>query len=209
MKLKTYLLIILALSFLACANKETKKQLTELKIELTQQDIVRKNAEDYVKPKMNDPDSYEFAELLITDSVMYSDNIKNSKEWYQGILDFEKDQLAYEKRMKIHKSKYPSIYSEEKVAKYKANIMKYDNILAEIDSIELKLGEKVNEVASYRYIFTFRENNEFRARVIKEYIIQTKPSPGFEVLTLTDDEDQLLVSPNSFPGYIEMMEKYK
>ena len=65
-----------------------------------QQDIVKKNVEEYLKPKMNDPESYEFAELKLTDSILYSDNVKYRKEYFEKNLKYDKDDLERQERYK-------------------------------------------------------------------------------------------------------------
>ena len=59
------LFAFIAIGLTSCSEKKT-----------TQDDIVKKNAELYVKEKMNDPSSYEFVKLERMDSITFSDNIE-------------------------------------------------------------------------------------------------------------------------------------
>ena len=167
-----------------------------------QQDIVKKNVEEYLKPKMNDPESYEFAELKLTDSILYSDNVKYRKEYFEKNLKYDKDDLERQER---YKTEIPSMYSEEKVTELNSKIEKNEKILSEIERLSTELGDKANDVASYTYYYSFRGNNKLGAKVLNEYILQTNPSPDFKVLKLAEKRDQVLLNPNDFPGYREMI----
>ena len=85
--------------------------------------------------------------------------------------------------------------------------LKTQAILIKIDSIETGLGEKSNEVASYTYLFKFRNNNGFGAKVLNERIIQTTPAPELGIVNMASDRDGLFLNPNDFPGYLEMVSK--
>ncbi|QXP61541.1 hypothetical protein [Olleya sp. HaHaR_3_96] len=170
--------------------------------EPTQQDIVKKNVEEYLKPKMNDPESYEFAELKLTDSILYSDNVKYRKEYFEKNLKYDKDDLERQER---YKTEIPSMFSEEKVTELNSKIEKNEKILSEIDRLSTELGDKANDVASYTYYYSFRGNNKLGAKVLNEYILQTNPSPDFKVVNLAKNRDQVLLNPNDFPGYLEMI----
>jgi hypothetical protein len=53
------------------------------------EEIVTKNAEEYLKAKMNNAKSYEFVKLVLINSVLYSDNIQYRKEAYSKYLEDE------------------------------------------------------------------------------------------------------------------------
>nr|WP_288935857.1 hypothetical protein [uncultured Allomuricauda sp.] len=40
---------------------------------------------------------------------------------------------------------------------------------------------------------------------VEEYILQTGPAPNFEILKLAENRGEVLLTPNSFPSYIEMV----
>ncbi|NRT14694.1 hypothetical protein HNP99_001038 [Flavobacterium sp. 28A] len=167
-------------------------------------EIVRKNAEEYLKEKMNDPKSYEFVKLELIDSVLYSDNIKYRKENFNKNIEDNKDEI---KRKEEYKIEIPSMYDEREIEELKADIAKNEKIIAKIDSLETKLGTKKNQVASYTYVFSFRGNNALGAKILNEYILQTNPSPDFKIINMTDDKDKVFLNPNDFPGYREMIAK--
>jgi hypothetical protein len=75
----------------------------------------------------------------------------------------------------------------------------------EIDLLADQLGEKANDVASYTYLYSFRGNNKLGAKVLNEYILQTNPAPDFKVLKLAENRDDMILNPNDFPGYREMI----
>lgn len=196
--LKTFrflLTVILFSGFTSC--KEEKKP--------TQQDLVKNNVEDYLKPKMNDPESYEFAELKLIDSVLYSDNIEYRKESFMQNLKRDKERLE---RQEDYKEDLPSMYDENEVAALKSSIERNEKILAEIDRLETNLGDTVNQIASYTYLFSFRGNNNLGAKVLNEYILQTHPGPNYEVIKLAENRNQVILNPNDFPGYRDMIENY-
>lgn len=186
------LIAIVAFGLISCQSDK----------EPTQQDIVKKNVEEYLKPKMNDPESYEFAELKLTDSILYSGNVQYRKEYFGRNLKSDKDDLERQER---YKTEISSMYSEEKVSELNAKIGKNEKILSEIDRLSTELGDKVNNVASYTYNYSFRGNNKLGAKVLNEYILQTNPAPDFKVLNLAKNRTQVLLNPNDFPGYREMI----
>lgn len=186
--------LLTLIGFTSCTEKQP-----------TQDEIVKKNAEEYLKPKLNDPNSYEFVKLELIDSILYSDNIKYRKENFQKDIEYNKENLERQAR---YKTEIPSIYKEEEVAELNDKIAKNDKILLAIDSLETALGSKKNDVASYTYIFSFRGNNALGAKILNEYIVQTDPKPELTINNMTDDKDKVFLNPNDFPGYREMIVKY-
>lgn len=171
---------------------------------LNRDDIVTKNAEEYLKTILNDPKSYEFVKLALIDSVLYEDNIEYRKEAFRKYIQNDRDDI---KRNEDYRIEIPSLYDPKEVAELKINISKNEKILMKIDSLEIILGNKKNEVASYTFAFSFRGNNVLGAKVLNEYIVQTNPSPDFKVINMTDDKNKVYLNPNDFPGYTEMIEK--
>lgn len=159
------LLLILLVLLIGC--KSAPKEKTEKP--LTIDEIVRNSTEEYLKDKLNDPDSYEFVKLVLLDSVLYKDNVEYRRDRFNDDPE----------------------------------------VLAKIDSLESAMGDKVNEVASYTFVFSFRATNAMGAKVLEEYYLQTGESPNYEVLNLAEDMDQLYLNPGDFPGYIDMIKKHK
>ncbi len=198
MKKKTTKMVIGLFAFIALGLTSCSEKLP------TQDDIVKKNAEEYVKEKMNDPSSYEFVKLELIDSVLFSDNIEYRKDYFSRNMEYDRSSLE---RQESYKTEFPSMYDEKDVDDLKAKIEKNERILAKIDSLANQLGERKNEVASYTYIFSFRGNNALGAKILNEYVVQTDPSPDFKIINMTDDKDKIYLNPNDFPGYREMIEK--
>lgn len=192
-KLTIGLLTLITIGLTSCSENK-----------INQEDIVKNNTEEYLKSKLNDPKSYEFVKIQLIDSVLYSDNIQYRKETFNEYIQDAKDDI---KRKEVYKIEIPSIYDENEIARLKADITKNEKILAKIDSLETKLGNKKNDVASYTYTFSFRGNNAMGAKVLNEYIVQTSPSPDFKIINMTDEKDKVYLNPNDFPGYIEMIQK--
>lgn len=192
-KITIGLFVFIAIGLVTCSKKQ-----------LTQYEIVKKNAEEYVKEKMNDPSSYEFVKLELVDSVTFNDNMEYHKEYFSRNLEYDRRSLETLERYKIE---LPSMYNEKEVEDLKAKIEKNERILSKIDSLAYLLGERMNEVASNTYIFSFRGNNAFGAKILNEYVVQTNPAPNFEIINMTDDKDRIILNPNDFQGYTEIIEK--
>ncbi len=187
------LFAFIAIGLTSCAKKQP-----------TQDDILKKNAETYVKEKMNDPSSYEFVKLELMDSITFNENIEYRKNYFSGNMEYDQSLLE---RQEGHKTEIPSIYNEKDIEELKAKIEKNERILSKIDSLTTLLGDRKNEVASYTYIFSFRGNNALGAKILNEYVVQTDPAPDFKIINMTDDKDKIFLNPNDFPGYREMIKK--
>ena len=186
-------LALIAIGLTSCSEKQP-----------TQDDIVKNNAETYVKEKMNDPTSYEFVKLELMDSVTFSDNIEYRKDYFSRNMEYDRSSLE---RQEGYKTEIPSMYDKKDVEELKGKIEKNERILSKIDSLATLLGDRKNEVASYTYIFSFRGNNALGAKILNEYVVQTDPAPDFKIINMTDDKDKIFLNPNEFPGYREMIEK--
>tara|TARA_B110000879_G_scaffold2404_1_gene3320 strand:- start:665 stop:1279 length:615 start_codon:yes stop_codon:yes gene_type:complete len=189
---------LIALGLISCESEK----------KLTRQDMVKNSVEEYLKSKMNDPASYEFVDLKLIDSVSYLDNVNYRIEDFEGDIKYEMNMIAaiapYEKEL-------PKIWEESKKAQteeLKTEIERSEKIISEIERLKLELGEKVNDIASYTYLYSFRGNNKMGAKVLNEYILQTDPAPNFGILNLAENEDKVTLNPNDFPGYKEMITKY-
>jgi len=192
-KIAIGLFALVSIGLTSCAEKEPKRD-----------EIVQKNAEEYIKSKMNDPKSYEFVKIELVDSVLYSDNIEYRKENFKR--DMEYDQSSLE-RLERYKTEIPSMYDEQEVQELNSKIEKNKRILTKIDSLASVLGVRKNEVASYTYIFSFRGNNALGAKILNEYAVQTDQAPEYKIINMTDEKDKMYLNPNDFPGYREMIEK--
>jgi len=202
METKT-LVSLLFFAFVAwgCNNQQDTREESK-----TQKEIVRDNAEAYLKPNMNDPESYEFVDLTLMDSVIYADNVEYRKNHFSR--DLESNRRSLERQEEYKDGALSSMYNEEEVAKLEERIGRNNKILEAIDSLEVALGDELNDVASYTYIYSFRGNNAFGAKVLNEYILQTNPAPDFEIINMTTDEKRIILNPNNFPGYQEMIKSF-
>lgn len=192
-KIAIGLFALVSIGLTSCAEKEPNRD-----------EIVKKNAEEYIKSKMNDPKSYEFVKIELVDSVLYSDNIEYRKENFKRDMDYDQSSLE---RLEIYKTEIPSMYDEKEVEELNLKIEKNIRILTKIDSLASELGERKNEVASYTYIFSFRGKNALGAKILNEYAVQTDPAPEYKIINMTDEKDKMYLNPNDFPGYREMIEK--
>nr|DAN18506.1 MAG TPA: TRAF PROTEIN, TRAO PROTEIN, TRAN ADHESION, BACTERIAL SECRETION.5A [Bacteriophage sp.] len=159
--------------------------------EPSKEDIVKNNIVAYLQDKLDDPQSYELVSLELIDSTTYLDNINYRKR------DFEDDIKSDERLSEI--SSEPDYYLK--------GINRSKRILAKIDSIQIALGDSVNCIAAYKFIFKFRSKNSFGAKVLNEYILQTTGKPSFDIIQMTNDPDKVYLNPNEFPGYRDMAAK--
>jgi hypothetical protein len=187
------LFVFITIGLTSCSEKQP-----------TQDDIVKKNAKEYIKEKMNDPSSYVFVKLELMDSITFNDNIEYRKDYFSRNMEYDRSSLE---RQEGYKTEIPSMYSEKDVEDLKTKIEKNERILSQIDSLATLLDDRKNEVASYTYIFSFRGNNALGAKILNEYLVQTDTAPDFKIINMTDDKDKIFLNPNDFPGYREMIEK--
>lgn len=188
MKIRLRIILVLTIGLTSCSFEEP-----------TQDEIVKRNLESYLKATLNNPESYEFVELELRDSVIYSDNIEYRKKHFQRDLKYNKDKV-----------KMPSILiTKEEVNHIKQKIIGIKKILLGIDSLEKELGSKKNDVASYTYIFSFRATNALGAKVLNKYIVQTNPKPDLNIKNMTNKQHEVYCNPNDFPGYREMIIKHQ
>ena len=192
-KIAIGLFALVSIGLTSCAEKEPNRD-----------EIVKKNAEEYIKSKMNDPKSYEFVKIELVDSVLYSDNIEYRKEYFKRKMEYDQSSLE---REESDKTEFPILYDEKRVQELNSKIEKNKRILTKIDSLASELGERKNEVASYTYIFSFRGNNALGAKILNEYAVQTDQAPEYKIINMTDEKDKMFLNPNDFPGYREMIEK--
>lgn len=185
--MKRVLLLTLLVSFLfSCGNENNRE------------DRVKQNVEELIKKSMDDPKSYEFVSIEVIDSVTYKDNIDYRKEHFVKSLNMNRDNIDF----------YTEIGKNEEIEKYQLEMKKDSLIIDEINSIEQKLGDEVNKIASYTYQFKCRGNNKFGAKILVSYYVQTD-FRNDSIINITDDIDKLYLNPTDFPGYIDLLNKYR
>ena len=177
--------------------------------------IVKNNIKEYVKKHMHDPESYEFVSLTPFDTVLYKDNIENEIKAYEEGIEHYKQSI--EMNMESIEFDMQFDNNEERIAKYKSEIEeykkeieKYNNILNAFDSIKNALGDKINDIASYTFILECRANNAMGAKILSSFYVQTTPSLDYKIINFTEEISKIVSStPNKFPGYDEIMNKYE
>lgn len=188
--------ILMLIAFAFILNSCTQK-------ELTRDEIVKNNIDKFIKLNSKDPDSYEFVSLTFLDSVLYIDNINFRKEMFLDRVKNDEGSLGI---MISGNEEFPSTFSDYKMNEYRRKIENNMAIYNKIEEVEKSMGEKVNDVASYTYIFKMRGS----AKVLNEYFVQTEPQPTYKILNITDDRDKLFLAPNGFPDWekIVLSSKY-
>lgn len=189
-KLTWAIMSIIALAAAACEKT------------LSQDELVRKNAEAYFLEKMNDPASYEFVKLELLDSFLISDHVSFRRDGFMINLKFDKERLA---RQLSYETELPSIYDPAEVEKLQSEIAKEEKIIAAIDAIAA--GLDTTAVESYIYLFSFRANNAMGAKILNEYFLQVDVAPGFGVFHAGDELKDITFRPTALPGYLELIEQ--
>lgn len=193
MKRFLLLALIVAVSF-SCSEQAPKKD-----------EIVKVNAEEYIKAKLGDPESYEFVSLELIDSVLYKENIAAKRDQLKRAIENGKDNSEL---MLEFKRDDPALYNEKDHQELAASNNRDLKTLSSIDSLAATLGDEAEQVASYTYLYKFRNINGFGAKVLNESFIQTSQAPEYKILHLAKDRERLLESPNDFPGYQEIVAKH-
>lgn len=161
--------------------------------------IVRRSVEEHYHKRAPANNGYEFVSLKPIDTVLYKDNIAFRRNYMQDKVDHNRSMLEI---AQAKQDSFPTVNFHKKITTYKDNLTKYEKVLAGIDSLETVLGDKVNDVASYTYLFQLKANNEAGIKTPYEYYVQT--DLGFGVLKFTANKEELYPNPNDFPGYRDM-----
>jgi hypothetical protein len=193
LKITTSLFVLAALGLISCS-----------KAQQTQEEIVAQNAKIYVQDKISSSESYELVNLELIDSVLVIDNIK-----FRKIFLRKQTEENLKKLYQIRESQTENLSEEEKdkIKKLKLQVENKERMLHKIDSIEVALGDKVRETASYTYRFDYKANNEFGKQELNETYLQAGSAPEYKVLIITTDKKELRLHSNDFPGYTEMIDK--
>jgi hypothetical protein len=213
--MKTFTKIISAtlftLSIIGCNNNGTSVKDNNSK----PLDIIRKNAEEFLKKSLNDPSSYEFVALKPFDTIRYKKNIVECKDGVKRDIDYFESNISYAKNQIEYYSK-GYLKDAKEVDKYKKELEENQNkinnknkFLNAVDSIETSMGNKVNDIAALIYIYSFRAKNSFGALVLNDYYLEITPGPDYKILNIAENNDKLLVEPNGFPGESELYSRYK
>jgi len=200
--MKIHLLIPLVL-ILGCATdskptaENTGKSENKAEEILDRDGMVRKSIERKLQKEMHDPKSYEFVSLLCLDSITYRKNLEYIlKDCAQSI---EEDQRMHKSNSSFNRS-YPGSYSKEDLEKLQLKIEKEKVLLEKCKTIGDSLGNKLNEVASYLYVFEMRGNNKMGGKVLQEYYVQTSNEHPYVIYNMATEVSELILAPGTLPG---------
>ncbi|AUC75943.1 hypothetical protein [Olleya sp. Bg11-27] len=196
-------LLLVALFFTSCKSEQESMSENSYK---TRDMIVKAKLSKNIKAKLQYPDSYEFVELKVKDSVLYSENISSRLNYYQQIIEADRKNLE---KQELYKKEGSSLYKEDKVNELQATVSKNEKILVEIDRIATELGEKVNETAYCTYNYRFKSKNTSGKSGDYNYIVQTGQAPEYKVLMIAEKESMITPNPIDFPGYNEMIKSFE
>ena len=188
--MKRFILVIATIALLVSCAKEP-----------TFTEKVKKTIEDYALKNLDDPKSYEFIQLTLLDSITIKDNIEYRKEF------FKPSDYAYERleRMKSPENARYILYPKEDVDRQQQEIAQKESVIFAIDELAQTLTDSLNNVQAYTYLFEFRSNNKLGALTKTDVYVQI--TPKLEIITLTEDKDELKLNPKEFPGYIELLDR--
>jgi len=187
MNKKSVLLIISALMFVGCAMEE---------------DEIRKAVEEYQALNMNDFSSYEFVSLTLDSAMTQAHNINESKTLYQKNLEQYKPML---KEVEADNRRFGGGF-EDFIRRYQNQMEKDRKVVERLDSLLQGLGEQANSVACFVYNYSYRENNEFGARVLR--VAKLYMTPELEVKTIALERGKELVTCNQLEATEEILEQY-
>lgn len=166
--------------------------------EPTRETIIRQQAEAALKKTMNDPDSYEFVSLVLIDSVTNKENMDKHKKNLAVAVYNEEERIANAKEL-------PRIYDAKKRKEFQFRLDQLKKIDVKMDSIELALGDELNEVVCYNYALTFRGKNAFGGKVMNTYYLQVHPGPSYNIFNASEKESDIKNSLLAYPGYNEVI----
>lgn len=168
--------------------------------------IVKAKLEKRIKSKLEYPDSYEFVELTLKDSVLFSDNVKYNKNYYSQIIEADKKIIQ---KQEMYKKEGSSSYKQEKVERLQAAISKNEKILAEIERVSSGLGNKAYETASCTYTYSFKSKNTSGKDGSYTYVVQAEHAPEYKVTMVAKESNLLASNSHYFPGYDEIMKSFE
>ncbi|PHS51628.1 MAG: hypothetical protein COB01_09665 [Lutibacter sp.] len=187
MKYLTLLLIIFSL--ISCDKNLTKKE------------IIKKQTFDFLKNNLNDPNSYEFVNLELIDSVSKKDSMKtliqlNNKKIIRNI-----------KSIKF----YNSVNSKkDRIIELKKNNKDIENQNIDLYG-KLKIKKNDNEIISYTYLLKYRTKNELGASVLYEQYLIAGTNPDYMIIQIINNTDEIksLHKPESLMSFKDQRERFK
>lgn len=186
MNKKSAFSIITALILVSCATEE---------------DRVRKAVEEYQALSMNDFSSYEFVSLTFDSAMTQAHNINQRLDQYRESLQRYKNHLAdAEGDVRLFGAGF-----EEFAEHWKKEIDKNQRITSQLDSMILSFGDKASTVACSIYSYTYRENNEIGAKVLRSAKLYM--TPELEVKRIALDSGSELLTCNELPAYLEIVKE--
>ncbi|QCE39972.1 hypothetical protein [Psychroserpens sp. NJDZ02] len=197
------LLLLGTFFFTSCKSEQEAISENSYKV---RDNVVQAKLSKLVKAKLEYPESFEFVELKVKDSVLYSDNIKNTKDYYEQIIVADKKIIE---KQKLYQKEGSSMYKEEKVKDLEASIIKNEKILIEIDKISTKLGDINSETASCNYSYKFKSKNVSGKLGSYNYFAQAGHAPNYKVVMVAEEKNLRSPNPNDFPGYNEMIQSFE
>jgi hypothetical protein len=167
----------------------------------TEEDRVRKAVEEYQALNMNDFSSYEFVSLTLDSTITQSQNINHRLNQRRESLQRYKDHLANaEEDVRLFGASFKQFAQH-----WEKEIDENQRITSQLDSLLLSLGDKANIVSCTIYSYTYRENNELGAKVLRSGKLYL--TPELEVKRIALDSDSELLTCNELPAYLEIVKQ--
>jgi hypothetical protein len=147
----------------------------------TLDEIVKRKAEKYLKDNMHDPSSYEFVSLKLLNKHTVQDDIRHLKSKYEPST-FDRTSLDF----------HLEYNHFDEVREYKTKIEESKYMYRSLDSLEQSIPTR-NKVIFYTYIIRCRAKNAFGAKILSECYVQVGPKPKYELLTVTNNSNEILL----------------
>jgi len=138
---------------------------------LSLESTVRKQFEETMVKKMNDPESYEFVEFIVVDSTIREEVITYAEK--------------YIKQSMYSSSKLNSIEEEKLLSQSEA----IDSIRAYYD----KNPSEKNRPSTYTCKMTVRGKNAFGAKVLSDYYLLVDNSKSYDIIDIAEEKSDIKV----------------
>jgi hypothetical protein len=185
---------------------------------LSRDEIVLKSFNDTISSFLDDPKSYEFVSMKISDSITFGENIEVTKSWVLDDQTFSYKLMTLSQQSLNNYNENPALAkmfkdeilkSQNEISEYEGKIKEGETKIAFLDSISKSIGIRNGEIAAYTYIFQFRAKNKLGALILDNIYVQTTSAPDYKILNITNKEGKLFLTPNGFPGREAFKEKFK
>lgn len=185
--MKIALFFVVSLFFFSCGPKSPEDLL------------IQKVENEFIKPNMHDPKSYEFVSLTFVDSVVMAQWLLEEVDLIKGHLDLAKTKQNLIKR-KIDLISL-GVYTAEEVQKeFDEYKIEFQKITENNDKIEaFKQENDINAAQFLIFKLTARGNNALGTKVLMNYYVYVDNDMNF--VNITENIDPLSVQTEDYKNF--------